>query len=72
MESSLFVLFASKNSLPPTLHFSSWGKVDKFCDNRFKERKKIIALYNNHNMSAPTALRQEQPLEAQPQAVSYG
>lgn len=71
MKSSEFVLFASKNSLPPTLHFSVRGELIKFCDNRFYEKK--TSFFNQHNMSAPTAIRQpEQALQFQPEAVSHG
>jgi hypothetical protein len=67
----MFVLFAQIFSLPPTLHFFPRGGKINFAITDLRERKNIIALHNNHNMSAPTALRQEQP-EAQPRAVSYG
>lgn len=70
MKSSEFVMFASKNSLPPTLHFSVRGELIKFCDNRFYE-KKLHSLSNT--MSAPTAIRQpEQALGFQPETISHG
>jgi hypothetical protein len=71
MKSSEFVMFASKNSLPPTLHFSVRGELIKFCDNRFHEGKKLHSSINT--MSAPTAIRQpEQPLGVQPETISHG